>query len=166
MVADEQTHELPEDAGALASFARFCGYADLESFSRDLVARLETVQRHYAALFEDMPELTAGGVNMVFAGEEDDPATIEALAGMGYSQPSQVIATVRGWHHGRYPAVRSARARARPRCNRCSSRRSPTPPIRIGHSPASTSSSPNCRRACSSSRCCARTQAFCASLRI
>jgi glutamate-ammonia-ligase adenylyltransferase len=113
MVADEQTHELPEDAGALASFARFCGYGDLESFSRDLVARLETVQRHYAALFEDMPELTAGGVNMVFAGEEDDPATIEALAGMGYSQPSQVIATVRGWHHGRYPAVRSARARER-----------------------------------------------------
>jgi [glutamine synthetase] adenylyltransferase / [glutamine synthetase]-adenylyl-L-tyrosine phosphorylase len=113
MVADEQTHELPDDVARLDSLARFCGYPNLESFSRDLVARLETVQRHYAALFEDMPELTAGGVNMVFAGEEDDPATVEALAKMGYSQPSQVIATVRGWHHGRYPAVRSARARER-----------------------------------------------------
>ena len=30
---------------------------------------------------------------------------------MGYSQPSQVLATIRGWHHGRYPAVRSPRAR-------------------------------------------------------
>jgi glutamate-ammonia-ligase adenylyltransferase len=30
---------------------------------------------------------------------------------MGYSQPSQVIATFRAWHHGRYPAVRSPRAR-------------------------------------------------------
>jgi glutamate-ammonia-ligase adenylyltransferase len=48
---------------------------------------------------------------MVFAGEEDDPATVAALAEMGYSQPSDVLATVRGWHHGRYPAVRSPRAR-------------------------------------------------------
>jgi glutamate-ammonia-ligase adenylyltransferase len=48
---------------------------------------------------------------MVFAGEADDPATVEALARMGYPQPAQIIATVRGWHHGRYPAVRTARAR-------------------------------------------------------
>jgi glutamate-ammonia-ligase adenylyltransferase len=30
---------------------------------------------------------------------------------MGFSNPSQVIASIRGWHHGRYPAVRSARSR-------------------------------------------------------
>jgi glutamate-ammonia-ligase adenylyltransferase len=48
---------------------------------------------------------------MVFAGEADDPATLEALAGMGYGRPSDVIAGVRAWHHGRYPAVRTARAR-------------------------------------------------------
>ena len=27
MVADEQTHEVPDDPVRLASFARFCGYA-------------------------------------------------------------------------------------------------------------------------------------------
>jgi glutamate-ammonia-ligase adenylyltransferase len=48
---------------------------------------------------------------MVFAGEADDPATLEALAGMGYTSPSSVVAGVRAWHHGRYPAVRTARAR-------------------------------------------------------
>ncbi len=69
------------------------------------------VQSHYTALFEDMPELSRGGSNMVFAGESDDPGTMEALARLGYSQPCQVIATVRGWHHGRYQAVRSARSR-------------------------------------------------------
>lgn len=113
MVADEQTHELPETADRLESLARFSGYADLAVFSAALLPQLETVQGHYAALFENMPELTAGGANMVFAGEEDDPATLSALAEMGYTQPSQVVATVRGWHHGRYPAVRSEKARER-----------------------------------------------------
>lgn len=113
MVADEQTQEIPTDPERLKSFALFCGYQDVSAFSKDLVQQLETVQRHYAALFEDSPELTPGCVNMVFAGEQDDPATIEALASMGFKQPSEVLATVRGWHHGRYAAVRTSRARER-----------------------------------------------------
>jgi glutamate-ammonia-ligase adenylyltransferase len=113
MVADEQTHEIPDDPAQLLSFALFCGYPDVETFARELTRRLETVQRHYAALFEDSPELTAGGVNMVFAGEKDDPATVAALKEMGYARPEQVLETVRGWHHGRYAAVRSARSRER-----------------------------------------------------
>ena len=113
MVADEQTHEVPQDPARLESFARFCGYTDVETFSRELVSRLETVQGHYAALFEDSPELTAGGVNMVFAGGQDDPDTVAALKDMGFSRPSDVLAMVRGWHHGHYRAVRSARARER-----------------------------------------------------
>jgi len=55
--------------------------------------------------------LTRGGANMVFAGEADDPATVAALTHMGFTRASEIIAIVRGWHHGRYPAVRSARAR-------------------------------------------------------
>src|SRR5690606_5919906 len=87
------------------------GYETVEAFSAELIGILDMVQSHYSALFEDMPELSRGGSNMVFAGEADDPGTLDALARLGYSQPSQVIATVRGWHHGRYQAVRSARAR-------------------------------------------------------
>jgi glutamate-ammonia-ligase adenylyltransferase len=113
MVADEQTHEIPDDPARLASFSMFCGYPDVDAFSRELTRRLETVQRHYAALFEDGPELTPGGVNMVFAGEKDDPATVAALKEMGYARPELLLEIVRGWHHGRHPAVRSARARER-----------------------------------------------------
>jgi glutamate-ammonia-ligase adenylyltransferase len=113
MVADEQTQEIPSDPERLESFALFCGYESAAAFSAALIARLETVQRHYAALFEDSPDLTPSGVNMVFAGEQDDPATVAALKEMGYSQPEQVLAMVRGWHHGRYPAVRTPRARER-----------------------------------------------------
>jgi glutamate-ammonia-ligase adenylyltransferase len=64
-------------------------------------------------LFEDAPELTRAGSNMVFAGATDDPRTVEELTRLGYSQPGQVLAIVRGWHHGRTPAVRSAQARER-----------------------------------------------------
>ena len=111
MVADEQTHEIPDDPARLLSFALFCGYPDVDTFSRELTRQLETVQRHYAALFEDTPELTAGGANMVFAGEKDDPTTVAALKAMGYERPAQVLEIVRAWHHGRYPAMRSPRAR-------------------------------------------------------
>lgn len=113
MVADEQTHSLPEAEPALEAFARFAGYENLAAFTAELIPVLETVQRHYIALFEDMPELTASGGNLVFAGGEDDPDTVEALRRMGYSQPSSILETVRGWHAGRYAAVRSARSRER-----------------------------------------------------
>ncbi len=113
MVADEQTQEIPSAPERLEGFALFCGYPDVADFSAALVARLETVQRHYAALFEDSPELTPAGVNMVFAGEQDDPGTVAALKEMGFQNPSEVLAIVRGWHHGRYAAVRTERARER-----------------------------------------------------
>ncbi len=113
MVADEQTHEIPEQPLDLERFAQFAGYATAATFSQDYTQVLETVQGHYEALFASSPQLTAAGSNMVFAGEVDDPATLQALAQMGFSQPSSVLAAVRGWHHGRYPAVRSPRARER-----------------------------------------------------
>ena len=111
MIADEQTQTLPADAEGLLRLARFSGYHDIAAFSDALVAHLERVQRHYGALFEDVPELTRGNANMVFAGEQDDPGTVEALTRMGYKRPSDTIAAVRGWHHGRYQAVRTPRAR-------------------------------------------------------
>jgi [glutamine synthetase] adenylyltransferase / [glutamine synthetase]-adenylyl-L-tyrosine phosphorylase len=111
MLADEQTQTLPDDALKLSCFANFCGFADTASFAARLTEELERVQTHYVRLFEHSPALTRGGSNMVFAGEADDPATLAALAALGYTRAADVVAGVRGWHHGRYPAVRTARAR-------------------------------------------------------
>jgi [glutamine synthetase] adenylyltransferase / [glutamine synthetase]-adenylyl-L-tyrosine phosphorylase len=113
MMRDEQTQELPSDDDQLLQLAHFSGYADTAAFAEALTEVLETVQRHYRVLFESSPELTTAGANMVFAGEDDDPGTLAALSTMGFTQPSSVLATVRGWHHGRYAAVRSPRARER-----------------------------------------------------
>ena len=113
MMADEQTHEVPINPAAIETFARFSGYAGAPELSHDLLTMLETVETHYDGLFAEAPQLTPAGSNLVFAGAEDDPRTIETLKRFGYSQPAQVLAIVRGWHHGRSPAVRSARARER-----------------------------------------------------
>ena len=111
MIADEQTQTLPTDSQKLTQVTRFSGFPDTPAFAARLTAELERVQDHYVRLFEHSPELTRGGANMVFAGESDDPGTLQALGAMGYKCPGAVIAGVRGWHHGRYPAVRTPRAR-------------------------------------------------------
>ena len=113
MVADEQTHTVPSKLDELARFSVFAGFGNVAAFSDVLLTTLYAVQGHYAYLFERAPKLTARASNMVFAGEADDPATLEVLGGMGFSQPAQVLSTVRGWHHGRYRAMRSARSRER-----------------------------------------------------
>lgn len=113
MVADEQTQTLPREGEDLDRFARFCGFETTDEFAGDLRATLETVQRHYAALFEDVPELTSDGQNLVFAGTQDDPDTIEALRKLGFQEPARAIEIVRAWHRGRYRAIRSAAVRER-----------------------------------------------------
>jgi glutamate-ammonia-ligase adenylyltransferase len=110
MIADEQTHTLPEDPRAMAALATFLGYPDVDAFGKTMLATFRRVEKHYAELFEEAPTLSGPG-NLVFTGTEDDPGTLETLAKLGYSDPSRVAATVRGWHHGRYRAMRSVRAR-------------------------------------------------------
>jgi len=116
MVADRQTHRLPEDPDGLARIASFMGFEGFDAFAAALEAHLRRVAAQYSRQFEAAPSLSldtgeGGGGNLVFTGTEDDPATLGTLAGMGYARPAGVSATVRGWHHGRRRATRSERAR-------------------------------------------------------
>ncbi|WP_371326968.1 bifunctional [glutamine synthetase] adenylyltransferase/[glutamine synthetase]-adenylyl-L-tyrosine phosphorylase [Stappia sp. ES.058] len=113
MVNDEQTHILPADEGARARVSRLMGYDDLTAFEDDLRTRFKTVQRHYSALFENEPELASDLGNLVFTGDDDDPETLETLSGLGYERPKEAAKIIRAWHFGRYPAVRSSKARER-----------------------------------------------------
>ena len=113
MVDDQQTHELPKDTGDLERLARFCGFESLDAFSERLRHHLETVQAHYAALFEAAPALGDEHGSLVFTGGEDDPETLDTLIQMGFERPSDVSAAIRGWHFGRFAATRSAKARER-----------------------------------------------------
>ncbi len=111
MVADEQSHELPRDAQGLRRIALMMGENSSTAFAAKLTAVLKSVEAIYAGLFEASPALTGQGGNLVFTGDDDDPATVETLARMGFAQPGEVIKIVRGWHFGRFAAVRSAQAR-------------------------------------------------------
>jgi len=110
MIEDAQTHLLPQDEAGFARVAAFLGYPDAAGFERELRRRLETVERHYAGLFETSPDLSDAAA-LVFTGTDDDPATLEHLAQMGFAEPAALSARVRGWHHGHIAATRSARAR-------------------------------------------------------
>ena len=69
------------------------------------------MQRHYALLFEEGPELASDVGSLVFTGTADDPETLSTLRRLGFQNPEAVAETVRGWHFGRRPAIQSARAR-------------------------------------------------------
>jgi [glutamine synthetase] adenylyltransferase / [glutamine synthetase]-adenylyl-L-tyrosine phosphorylase len=111
MIDDQQTHTLPDNDEGVAHVACFMGYDDNDVFKTDLRRHLECVQTHYVQLFESAPPLSEKRGSLVFTGVEDDPETIKTLAGLGFSRPSDVAGTIRGWHHGRIRATRSERAR-------------------------------------------------------
>ena len=113
MVADRQTHSLPEQPASVAAFAVFMGYPDATVFATALLRHLNRVQRRYAQVFEQVPEPPDGPVHALdFSGAgELPPATETALRGMGYDNPAAVFAAVQGWQSGRVRALRSGRAR-------------------------------------------------------
>ncbi|MCX5493105.1 bifunctional [glutamine synthetase] adenylyltransferase/[glutamine synthetase]-adenylyl-L-tyrosine phosphorylase [Kaistia dalseonensis] len=113
MIADEQTHTLPDSDEGLDVIARLMGEKTVKSFSKVLVATLEMVREHYTHLFEAAPSLSSTLGSLVFTGDDEDPETVATLAGLGYANPREVSRTIRGWHFGRYPAMRSAAARER-----------------------------------------------------
>jgi glutamate-ammonia-ligase adenylyltransferase len=111
MIEDEQTHTVPKSAEGIAHIACFMGYPDSETFGAALIHQLETVQGHYARLFEREAPLSGSQGNLVFTGVEDDPETLATIAAMGFRDAHHVANAIRGWHHGRIRATRSARAR-------------------------------------------------------
>jgi [glutamine synthetase] adenylyltransferase / [glutamine synthetase]-adenylyl-L-tyrosine phosphorylase len=110
---DEQTHTVPADPAERESLACLCGYGDLASFDRNLLETRRSVQAAYDALFAQETRAVEdhGLGNLVFTGVDDDPGTVQTLSGLGFSDPSSAIDTIRNWHRGRVPATRSVRGR-------------------------------------------------------
>src|SRR5215475_6093489 len=111
MVADEQTHTLPEEREELERFARFLGFADRDAFAHVLLDHLRKVQVHYANLFEDAPALAARRHPLVFAQKGESRETLDRLVEMGFKRPVEASAAVRRWLAGEYRALRGEAAR-------------------------------------------------------
>ena len=111
MVRDEQTHTLPETEKEMSVIAAMFGEQSLKKFEAKTMKILQCVEGHYAALFESEPSLSSNNGNLVFTGGDDDPETVKTLKNMGYKNPSMAIDTIRQWHVGKLPALRTTQAR-------------------------------------------------------
>lgn len=106
MVADEQTHALPDEPQAVEQFARFFGYENRAAFANDLLEHLTIVQGHYAKLFEDDPAGTAKLPDLDYTAGPDDPRLLDHLASLGFKKPITVAGLVRQWLEGDYRVFR------------------------------------------------------------
>jgi glutamate-ammonia-ligase adenylyltransferase len=106
MVADEQTHALPDEIEAVERFACFLGYESRAAFARDLLGHLNVVQGHYAKLFEGDPTGTAKLPSADYRAGPDDPRLLEHLAALGFKKPMMVAQTIRHWMVGDYRVFR------------------------------------------------------------
>jgi glutamate-ammonia-ligase adenylyltransferase len=97
MVADEQTHTLPENIEGMERFARFLGHESRQAFAKVLLGHLNIVQEHYGKLFEGDPTGTVKLPAADYRAGPDDPRLIEHLAALGFKKPIMVAETVREW---------------------------------------------------------------------
>ena len=111
MLADEQTHRLPESDAERRRVAALSGHDRLRSFDAWVERILRTVNHRYGELFPGEEPLSSRFGSLIFTGVEDDPETLKTLSRMGFSQPAQVSQTIRSWHHGHIAATRSERGR-------------------------------------------------------
>ena len=111
MIGDEQTHTLPEEADPMARFARFLGFADRDTFARELVRHLQRVQTHYSKLFEGEAARAPGLPVPNFARGPDDPALVEQLAGLGFKQPLAAADMLKHWVTGAYRSLHAETTR-------------------------------------------------------
>jgi glutamate-ammonia-ligase adenylyltransferase len=111
MIADEQTHSLPEDAAAVERFAWFFGYPSRAAFANDLLRHLKAVQGHYSKLFEGEPGENAKLAAVDYSAGPDDTRLLDHLAALGFKKPLMVAHTVRQWMLGEYRVFRSASTR-------------------------------------------------------
>ena len=111
MIADEQTHRLPENADQRKAIAALAGFSRLPSFDAAVSRTLRTVNAIYARLFAGEEELSSEQGSLVFTGVEDDPETLATLGRLGFKEAAKVSAMVRSWHHGRIGATRTERGR-------------------------------------------------------
>ena len=112
MVADEQTHTLPEGEEELLRVARLAGFETVASFSDRLLAELRTVERRYAGLFADGHAEESHPV-LGALGDAEDEAALAWLSAEGYRRPQDVARVLAAWGAGRYRALRSKGARER-----------------------------------------------------
>ncbi len=116
MVADQQTHSLPEDEAGRWRIAFAMGYAEVTGFEAALNRHRQTVQEQFSLMFrtpqgEVLPaELSE--LSSVWLAPDDEKST-GLLAAIGYRRPDEVLTLLRGLREGPAYGAMAAESRAR-----------------------------------------------------
>jgi len=111
MLADEQTHRLPDADADRRRIAALTGFTTLRSFDAGVGRVLRRVNQRYSELFAGEEPLSSRFGSLIFTGVEDDEETLATLRRMGFKQAPAVSGTIRHWHHGHIAATRTERGR-------------------------------------------------------
>jgi len=88
MLADEQTHKLPESDADRRRIAALMGQGRLASFDALVERTLKAVNGRYGELFPDEEPLSSKFGSLIFTGVDDDPETLKTLAKIGMVNPA------------------------------------------------------------------------------
>ena len=111
MIADEQTHTLPELVEAVERFAHFFGYDSRDAFAKDLLGHLNCVQGHYSKLFEGDPAGSAKLPAVDYGAGPGDKRLLDVYASLGFKNPIAVASSVQQWMSGEYRVLRNEATR-------------------------------------------------------
>ncbi len=111
MIADAQTHTIPQTEAELEHLSIFAGFPDAESFRKKLLYHLKRVNKLYAAAFWQSAPLGGSG-SLVFTGVDHDPETLNTLRTMGFIEVERISSAVQDWHKGHRRCTRTPRSRA------------------------------------------------------
>jgi len=109
MVADEQSHILPEDDLGFLTIARLMSYHDSDAFCADLTCIMQQVEGHFRALMKNETEDEIADFTL----PEADPSVLEKLSKFGFIRLGDIYRIIHSWYIGQYRATQSAQARAR-----------------------------------------------------
>ncbi|MGI9304098.1 MAG: bifunctional [glutamate--ammonia ligase]-adenylyl-L-tyrosine phosphorylase/[glutamate--ammonia-ligase] adenylyltransferase [Gammaproteobacteria bacterium] len=104
MIADEQTHRLPDNTVERARLAFAMGCADWEAFESALAGHRRNVHRHFAHLFADKEVSEASGAtgsHHLWEGLDDGPQAVAALHRNGYGAADETWNVLSHFRHSR-----------------------------------------------------------------
>ncbi|MBN8939958.1 MAG: bifunctional [glutamine synthetase] adenylyltransferase/[glutamine synthetase]-adenylyl-L-tyrosine phosphorylase [Rhizobiales bacterium] len=113
MVADEQTHSLPEATEDVERIARFLGFKNRAAFADALIDELRPVEAAYAHLFETLPPLSEVKGTLDLTADPPKASTLSALTDLGFQDAAGAVAVVHAWQEGRSGGLRAREARER-----------------------------------------------------
>ncbi len=111
MLEDQQTQDLPNDEEGKAAFAALCGAVDGAAFDTAILALRRRVRAAFVRQTADNQAPAFDPLQGLYTGVEPGPAALAELQLLGFTQPSEIAATLRDWARGRVRATRSERAR-------------------------------------------------------